>query len=78
MAASVALATSEDIRSGESGTVDSSLDDQLFENTLASTAFVIAITGLAILLEIFVIVLRFCNVGLVNIMIKAFLIVVSV
>lgn len=76
MAASVALATSEDIPP-ESDNGDSSLDE-LLENTLASTAFVIAITGLAILLEIFVIVLRFCNVGLVNIMIKAFLIVVSV
>ena len=33
--------------------------------------------GLAILIEVLVIVIRFCNIGLVNLMIKGFLIVVS-
>ena len=32
---------------------------------------------MAILIEVLVIVIRFCNIGLVNLMIKGFLIVVS-
>ena len=38
---------------------------------------VAAITSLAILWQLLVIVLRFCNIGLINILIKVFLVLVS-
>ena len=43
----------------------------------ASTGFVITITSLAILVEVLMIVLRICNIGLINLKIKVFLIFVS-
>ena len=42
-----------------------------------AAGFVVAITALAILLEVGAIILRFCNVGLVNLKIKIFLAIVS-
>lgn len=49
----------------------------LGEQTFGSAGWVIGVAGLAILIEVLVIVIRFCNIGLVNLMIKGFLIVVS-
>lgn len=43
----------------------------------ASAGFVIAIAALGILVTIFAILIRFCNIGLVNLKIKIFLIIVS-
>ena len=42
-----------------------------------AAGFVVAIAALAILLEVGAIILRFCNVGLVNLKIKIFLAIVS-
>lgn len=42
-----------------------------------SAGFVIAIAALAILLSLLWIVIRFCNIGLVNLKVKIFLIIVS-
>ena len=42
-----------------------------------ATGFVVAIAALAILLEVGIIILRFCNVGLVNLKFKIFLAIVS-
>lgn len=49
----------------------------LGEQTFGSAGWIIGVAGLAILIEVLVIVIRFCNIGLVNLMIKGFLIVVS-
>ena len=42
-----------------------------------SAGFVIAIAAVAILLSLLFIIIRFCNIGLINIKIKIFLIIVS-
>ena len=52
-------------------------DDTEDRELRAATGVVIAFAALAILLEMSVIILRFCNVGLVNIKIEIFLVTVS-
>ena len=59
------------------GTVSLFSTIALEERTFGSAGWVIGVAGLAILIEVLVVVIRFCNIGLVNLMIKGFLIVVS-
>ena len=59
------------------GTVSLFSNIPLGERTFGSAGWVIGVAGLAILIEVLVIVIRFCNIGLVNLMIKGFLVVVS-
>ena len=79
IAAAVALGENNSgsaaIGSGAFPTDDSDVVTQSEVNGAAG--FVVAITALAILGEVFAIVLRFCNVGLVNIKIKIVLVLVS-
>ena len=55
--------------------IDSSLVDP---NTYGSAGFVIAITALAIIMELLFIIVRICNIGLINLKVKIFLIIVSI
>ncbi len=47
-------------------------------DTYATSGFVVGITAIAIILEVLMIVVRFCNIGLVNLKINIFLILVGV
>lgn len=46
-------------------------------NTYGSAGFVIGITALAIIMELLFIIVRICNIGLINLKVKVFLIIVS-
>lgn len=46
-------------------------------NTYGSAGFVVAISALAIIMEVLFIVVRICNIGLINLKVKTFLIIVS-
>ena len=46
-------------------------------NTYGSAGFVIAIAALAIIMELLFLVVRICNIGLINLKVKIFLIIVS-
>ena len=47
-------------------------------NTYGSAGFVIGIAALAIIVELLFIIVRICNVGLINLKVKIFLIIVSI
>ena len=51
--------------------------DLVDPNTYGSAGFVVAIAALAIIMELLFIVVRICNVGLINLKVKIFLIIVS-
>ena len=51
--------------------------DLVDPNTYGSAGFVIAIAALAIIMELVFIIVRICNIGLINLKIKIFLIIVS-
>ena len=46
-------------------------------NTYGSAGFVIGIAALAIIMELLFIIVRICNIGLINLKVKIFLIIVS-
>ena len=47
-------------------------------NTYGSAGFVIGIAALAIIVELLFIIVRICNIGLINLKVKIFLIIVSI
>ena len=47
-------------------------------NTYGSAGYVVAIAALAIIMELLFIIVRICNIGLINLKAKIFLIIVSV
>ena len=51
--------------------------NQLVVTSRASAGLVAGITSLAILLEVIFIILRVCNIGLINLVIEVFLVIVS-
>jgi hypothetical protein len=63
------------LRVAVSGSNSSSLVDP---NTYGSAGFVIGIAALAIIVEILFVIVRICNIGLLNLKIKIFLIIVSI
>lgn len=86
IAASVGLSDVDSISdSGDSDSADSSTNptaqepdlDVTRSEVLGAAGFVIAFSALAMLLVLLLIIVRFCNIGLVNIKIKVFLIIVS-
>lgn len=54
--------------------VDASL---VSPNTYGSAGFVVGIAALAIIMELLFIIVRICNIGLLNLKVKIFLIIVS-
>ena len=51
--------------------------EDLQEETFGAAGFIVGIAALAIIVEFLMIILRFCNVGLINLKINIFLIVVG-
>ena len=47
-------------------------------NTYGSAGFVVGIAALAIIIELLFIIVRICNIGLINLKVKIFLIIVSI
>ena len=47
-------------------------------NTYGSAGFVVGIAALAIIMELLFIIVRICNIGLINLKVKIFLIIVSI
>ena len=78
VAASVAVGTLANLDSSVTEALNNATETaDLERNTYGSGGWVIGITGLAIILEVVLIILRFCNIGLINLKIKVFLIIVS-
>ena len=50
----------------------------LGRNSKAAGLFVICFAGLAVIIEVFILVLRFLNIGVINLRMKKFFIVVSI
>jgi hypothetical protein len=83
IAAAVSLSDVESISdtanttgSNETDVTGSNETDVTRTEVRASTGFVIAIAALGILLSLLWIIIRFCNIGLVNLRVKIFLIIV--
>lgn len=77
MAASVAVGVTNARDFVNGPAVGNSSYGTLERNTYGSAGWVIGIAGLAIIFEILLVILRFCNIGLVNLKIKIFLMIVS-
>ena len=79
LAAAAILSDVDSISDSGSGSgVDGNKDSDVTRSEVgASAGFVIAIAALAILLSLLWVIIRFCNIGLVNLKIRNILIVVS-
>ena len=74
--AAIALGTSGTVFSssgGSSNVTTASIESGI----IGSSGFLVALTILAVVMEILFIVLRICNIGLINLKISVFLIIVS-
>ena len=67
---SMVVAVSSGNTSSQSSLVD--------PNTYGSAGFVVGIAALAIIMELLFIIVRICNIGLINLKVKIFLIIVRI